>query len=116
VPGKVILHVAEQERLVLATYIVGELRRVFQKKIPDKAESLERYLERGEFELFTTPNNLQRASVPSIRDVNDEPVLVSAVLADVDFLITGDKDFTDIEIDRPIIHTPATFLKLSKQM
>jgi predicted nucleic acid-binding protein len=109
------VHVAEQERLVLPTYIIGELRRVLQKKFPNKAENLERYLERGEFELFTTPHNLLLVAVPSIRDVKDEPVLASAILANVDFLITGDKDFTDIEIDRPVIQSPATFLKLMEK-
>jgi putative PIN family toxin of toxin-antitoxin system len=112
VPSKVIRHVAEQEKLVLASYIIEELRQVFHKKFPDKAENLERYLEREEFEFFMTPHDLQRVTVPSIRDVKDEPVLASAILADVDFLITGDKDFTGIEIDRPVILSPASFLKL----
>lgn len=29
------------------------------------------------------------------------PILVSAFLSDVDILITGDKDFFDVEIDKP---------------
>ena len=110
VPSNVLRHVAEQERLVLATYVIDELRRVFQKKFPDKTDSLERYLERGEFELFVTPKEWQLV-VPLIRDLKDKPVLASAILADVDILITGDKDFADVVINRPIIRTPAAFLK-----
>ena len=109
-PGKVIRVVAEQEQLVLATYIIEELYRVFQKKFPDKEKNLDRYIERGEFELFVTPRDLQHVTIPSIRDANDEPVLASAVLADVGILITGDKDFAAIEIGRPTIMTPASFL------
>jgi len=116
VPGKVLRHIAEQERLVLATYVVEELRRVFRRKFPDKMETLEHYLERGEFELFTTPHDLQHIAVPSVRDVKDEPVLASSILADVDFLITGDKDFSGVEIDRPVVLPPAAFLKLLQQM
>ena len=116
VPGKVLRYVAEQERLVLASYIVDELRQVFQNKFPDKTEHLIRYLERREFEFFATPHDLQYVSMPTLRDAKDEPVLASAILADVDILITGDKDFADVKIDRPIILTPAAFLKSLKRI
>jgi len=115
-PDKVLRVVVEQERIVLATYIVEELRRVFQNKFPDNMHHLERYLERKEFELFVTPRDLRRVDIPFVRDIKDEPVLASAILADVDILITGDKDFSTVQIDRPIVLTPAAFLKLSKQI
>jgi predicted nucleic acid-binding protein len=38
-------------------------------------------------------------------------VLHSAIIADVDVLITGDKDFENIEIERPEIMTPKKFLE-----
>ena len=101
---------------MLATYIVEELRRVFPKKFSDKTQHLERYLERSEFELFVTPCDLRHVTVPSVRDTKDEPVLASAILADVDILITGDKDFSTVQTDRPVVLTPAAFLKLSKQV
>lgn len=44
-----------------------------------------------------------------IRDESDYPILYTAILEDVDILITGDKDFLDIEIERPEILTPAQF-------
>ena len=116
VPDKVLRIVVERERLVLATYIVEELRRVFQNKFPDKIQLLERYRERREFELFVTPYDLRHVAIPPVRDTKDEPVLASAILADVDILITGDKDFSTVQIDRPAILTPAAFLKLSKQV
>ena len=34
----------------------------------------------------------------TIRDKGDEPILYFAITADVDVLITGDKDFADIDI------------------
>ena len=45
----------------------------------------------------------------TIRDPNDEKVLYSAIAADVDVLITGDKDFTLPEIEKPEILTPRQF-------
>jgi len=46
-----------------------------------------------------------------IRDEKDYMVLHTAILADVDILITGDKDFEDIKIERPEILTPKRFLE-----
>ncbi len=114
--GKVLREIAEREVLVLATYIVEELYRVFQKKFPEKTKNLDRYLERKEFELFVTPHDLRHVVLPSIRDAKDEPVLASAILAGVDLLITGDKDFAVVEIAHPTILTPAAFLELLKRI
>ncbi|MCI6809207.1 MAG: PIN domain nuclease, partial [Spirochaetia bacterium] len=38
--------------------------------------------------------------------------LVSAILSDSDILLTGDKDFEDIKIDKPLIFTPAKYFEL----
>jgi len=38
-------------------------------------------------------------------------ILFSSIFGDVDYLITGDKYFFDIEIERPIIMTAKDFLK-----
>jgi predicted nucleic acid-binding protein len=35
-----------------------------------------------------------------------------AVPADADILITGDRDFNDVEIDRPEIMTPSEFMNI----
>lgn len=43
--------------------------------------------------------------------MDDEKVLYSAIIADVDILLTGDKDFSDIEIEKPEILTPGAFLE-----
>lgn len=47
---------------------------------------------------------------PKIRDKKDIPVIVSAIASDVDILITGDKDFAELSIERPEILTPSEFL------
>jgi len=38
-------------------------------------------------------------------------IIVSALLSDVDILITGDKDFLDVDIDKPEILTPREYLE-----
>ncbi len=46
-----------------------------------------------------------------IRDAKDYPVLYTAIIENVDILITGDKDFADIDIEKPEIMTPAEFME-----
>lgn len=46
----------------------------------------------------------------AIRDWNDYPVLYTAIVEDVDVFITGDKDFADVEIEKPAIMSPAEFI------
>ena len=38
----------------------------------------------------------------SIRVPDDYPVLCTAVTEDVDVLITGDKDFNDVDVEKPL--------------
>jgi predicted nucleic acid-binding protein len=35
-----------------------------------------------------------------IRDMMDYPVLYTAIIEDVDVLVTGDKDFADVEVEK----------------
>ena len=46
----------------------------------------------------------------TIRDINDYPILYTAIIDNVDILITGDKDFLNIDIEKPEILTPTDFL------
>lgn len=64
------------------------------------------------FEEFKTPEKIDEEKYPKIRDIKDLPVLVSAILSDSDILLTGDKDFEDIKIDKPLIFTPAKYYEL----
>ncbi len=61
-------------------------------------------------ELVYTPVFLEKDEFPAMRDVYDYPILATAILEDVDVLITGDKDFVVVDIDRPEIVTPTEFL------
>ncbi|MBR5642896.1 MAG: hypothetical protein IKW77_01770, partial [Salinivirgaceae bacterium] len=51
---------------------------------------------------------------PEIRDTKDLPIIVSAILSDSDILLTGDKDFDDIKIDKPLIFSPTQYYEFIK--
>lgn len=58
-----------------------------------------------------TPEHFNKADYPDMRDVFDLPILISAILEDVDLLITGDKDFKAVDIEKPEILTPTEYLE-----
>lgn len=94
--------------LVLSNFLLDELRKVVAKKFPQKTDALERFISALSFEFVIVPENYEQ-DVP-IRDPNDYPVLLGAFIGNVDVLVTGDKDFTDLGIPKPEILTPSAYI------
>jgi hypothetical protein len=46
---------------------------------------------------------------PGVRDANDLPIAASAILEDVDALVSGDADFAPPKMEHPEISTPKGF-------
>lgn len=99
----------KEHELVLSSFVVAELKGVVQHKFPAKAKVVDKLLLKMSYDLVYTPEEMDR-SLFSIRDAKDYPVLYTAIIEGVDILLTGDKDFADIEIERPEILTPAAFM------
>ena len=96
--------------LVMSSYIIDELFEVIDKKFPGKTEALENFLARIPYDIVINSGETHNVLNVNIRDKNDEEVLISAVQANVDLFITGDKDFNDINLSKPVILTPTEFL------
>lgn len=109
---KVLERIVIEHQLVLCSYIIDELHQVFERKSWNKIEILEPFLLELSFELIYTPKRIESREYPSIRDRNDLPILVSAILSDVDIFITGDKDFHTVDIEKPQIITLKDFDQL----
>ena len=100
----------ENHRLVLSSFVIEELSYVVERKFPTKAKAVDALLANMSFELVYTPKEME-PGLFEIRDEKDYPVLYTAIAEDVDILITGDKDFADISIERPDILTPTEFIE-----
>ena len=100
----------EEHRLVLSSFVVEELSLVVERKFPAKAAVVDQLLSAMSYEFVYTPQTMDRERF-AIRDSKDYPVLYTAMLEDVDILITGDKDFADVKVERPEILTPAEFIR-----
>ena len=92
---------------------IDELRRIFNRKFPQKIHALETFLSLAlmTLELVPTPGE-EHISESKIRDVNDRPILRAAIHAKADILLTGDKDFLESGLATPQILTATDFVNL----
>lgn len=92
---------------------IDEMKRVFYRKFPARIEALDRFLAAALLVLDVVPVPDEEDSKEDlIRDCLDRPIPRAAIQADVDILLTGDKDFLESGIRIPRIMTPAPFMNL----
>jgi predicted nucleic acid-binding protein len=96
VVAKVFYHILANHELVLSKYVLDEMKSWRQKISCDL------------FDLSL--DNPQK--YPYMRDKKDIPVLALAIEANVDILVTGDKDFDDIVIEKPKIMKPREYMDM----
>lgn len=103
-------YITQNHTLVLSTFVIDELIEVTNRKFPSKRPVIDYFLSNLSYELVYTPTYIP-SNLFQIRDSNDYPVLYSAITNDIDILITGDKDFQNIDIDCLEILTPTEFIQ-----
>ena len=102
--------ISEENSLFLCSYSLEEIQRVVKRKFPTKTRDMEAFLQDLQYTLVGTPSTNVLDGI-ALRDLNDYPILASAFIADVDILITGDRDFGGVHIERPEILTISEFMK-----
>jgi putative PIN family toxin of toxin-antitoxin system len=107
--AKAFNHLIENYNLVLSKYTIFEIEDVFNEKFSHKIMEMKEFIQKTPYELFED-NKVKNKKYPNIRDINDLPVLINAIESKVDFLITGDKDFDDIIINKPKIMKPREYI------
>lgn len=93
--------------LCVPSFSLLEMEAAVRRKWPHKLAQIDAFLQRLPYEIIRTPDILPE--VPHIRDAGDSPILATAMLSEAEVLLTGDKDFLDVELSRPQIMTPARF-------
>ena len=104
-------HICQNYRLVISSTIIDEILDVTERKFPDKQEIMERFLYKLPYEYEYIPDTILKEQEVEVRDPNDIPILYSAIVADIDVFVTGDKDFEELEIEKPEILKPSEFLE-----
>lgn len=101
---------SNEHEIIICSYCVEEMKEVINKKFKVDGKTLETFLETFPFELVFSPTQLEEKKF-EIRDEKDYIILYTAIIENVDILITGDKDFKDVEIEKPEILTCTEFLE-----
>jgi len=106
--AKIFEYVINCETLVLSKYIIEETEKVFIEKFPKNMSDLREFFGSIDYENYDI-SVTDYSKYPTMRDKNDLPILALAIESNADILITGDKDFDDVKIDKPIILSPRKF-------
>lgn len=108
---KMLISICDKHTLILSTQIIKELKKVVKRKFPNKINNINKFLYQLPYELVHISNAIIKNNRIYIRDIEDLPILNSAIESDVDIFITGDKDFKDVKINKPKIMTATEFLE-----
>ena len=103
-------YLSKSHEIVICSYVVDELKELIKSKFNVKIKELDKFLNNFPFDLVYSPTTIEN-KLFDIRDGDDYIILHTAIIEDVDILITGDKDFFDIDIDKPEIMTTTEFLE-----
>ena len=106
---EIVSNINTKNEIVLCSAIVDEFFIVVNEKFPKRRSVAEKFIRELNYTLFQTPPKIKDGAFPSIRDKKDYPILASAIIADVDILITGDLDFENIPIKKPEILKPREY-------
>lgn len=105
IPDIVLIDVCQNHELVLCDQIIREIYAVASRRFPKKVAVLKDLLATLRFELVAEPKTIK---VP-IKDTNDQPILNAAITSKVDYLITGDKHFLQLDQNIIPIITPSEY-------
>ena len=105
-PAQALMHVAEYHDMVLCDRNIVEIRDILRRKTPKYLPDAEVLLAELSYELIPAVDHAEKL----IRDAKDQPILNAAIVADVDIILTGDKDFLSLDIEHPKCMTAADFL------
>ena len=106
-PAQALLYAVDHHEIVLCDRNITELRDILKRKAPKYRPDAEVLIAELPYELIPAVDHAEKL----IRDAKDQPILNAAIVADVDAILTGDKDFLSLEMEYPRCLTAAQFLE-----
>ena len=109
-PAQALRKLCQEDTLVICDYVIDELFDAIGRKRPDLFADTEVLLAELQYEAVIAP----RAPQKLISDPKDAPILNSAIIADVDVIISGDKHFISLDMERPKILTASEYINYAE--
>ena len=106
-PAQALLYAVDHHEIVLCDRNITELRDILKRKAPKYLPDAEVLIAELPYELIPAVDHAEKL----IRDAKDQPILNAAIVADVDAILTGDKDFLSLGLEHPRCLTVAQFLE-----
>ena len=108
--NELIYKLSKEHEIIICSYTVEELKDLINSKFKVSQKDLDEFLKDFPFNLVYSPTNVEN-KLFEIRDKDDYIILHTAIIEDVDVFITGDKEFDNIDIDKPEIMNATEFLE-----
>ena len=108
--NELIYKLSIEHEIVICSYTIEELKELIDTKFKVTQKDLDEFLKDFPFILVYSPTTVEN-KLFEIRDKDDYIILHTAIIEDVDVFFTGDKDFNDIDIDKPEIMNTTEFLE-----
>ena len=108
--NELIYKLSVEHEIVICSYTIEELKELVNTKFKVTQKDLDEFLKDFPFILVYSPTTVEN-KLFEIRDKNDYIILHTAIIENVDVFITGDKDFNDVDIDKPEIMNVTEFLE-----
>lgn len=94
-------------KLLVSDYVDAEFKAILEMKWKEKSEMVYSLFHTLPFDFCeSSPQRLGS----DLRDSKDIPVLSDALFHHVDVILTGDKDFIEAGLNRPIVLSPSMLL------
>ena len=100
--------------LYVSDYVDQEFKAKLELKWPDKAQQVYKLYHVMDFHFCESTME----QIGNLRDIKDIPVLSDALYHKVDMILTGDIDFSEANLDKPLIFSPSMlyeYLELNSQ-
>ena len=105
-PAKALYHASDNHELVLSDHNISEFRRIAKEKFSHVQADIDLFLAELTYELLLAPESPQKL----MPDPKDVPILNAAIIADVDIIVSGDKHFLALDLERPKTMKAAEYL------
>ena len=105
-PARALYHAADNHDFVLSDHNVAEFRKIAKEKFSKAQADIDLFLTELTYELIIAPETPQKL----IADPKDAPILNAAIIENVDIIISGDKHFLSLDLERPKVITAAMYL------